>query len=635
MSIQKVNFEGEVRRIDLHLRTLYVEIETIIYKISDTDYRIFIKEFSESVQDLQDKFQRKIRFIGTPVALTVDHILEYKAIIPPINDKEIARNFEGLPMNTSDLYNLLLIKFPDINIYKIEGAQPIIIRVYSVDEPTEMGTVSHYISKDQRGKLLEFLYKLGIATNFEIIEDKLPAIPKLEIALVDNPVQFLNSNKLWDRNTGEFSYRDEALWFDNIDRIFDGSFKKNDLYFFEPEDYSCYIDYTSGNHIDIRNFLLLYKTVYITPPYEKNIKEWLKKQRITEDEYLTLVQRGRIKVILSQPEFRYEMGLFNEMYNISPNSVITRRAIAALHQIDVVELADNFLFKEPSDFREMKRFCEAAAPFLGCTPEIYFEMMTWPIRARRGAFEILNQKGGFATAAYGVNNFASKFVNGRLGKSYEFEFSVSAENIHLAHALNATYYPFRDDNGFSDAFFAHTMGIYLNMIKLSTREHLSLLSKSNDELPTKPLQLNPIDVIEVNDYMPILEFDNILTENRFYPSGKRLMETLAPLSPEQRQAKINKYNELVAKALDKGKSKEFKIDLSTNLILDGVGAVTNFMGLGSAFSILKTGSKALVKRIPGFQNVFNQLEDAYYSQPDKSNVHFLTKINRVASVKKF
>jgi|GEM_PF-6508691 len=41
-----------------------------------------------------------------------------------------------------------------------------------------------------------------------------------------------------------------------------------------------------------------------------------------------------------------------------------------------------------------------------------------------------------------------------------------------------------------EAFFSHTMGVYLNMFKLTTTEHIEMISKTDEELPVTPLQLN-------------------------------------------------------------------------------------------------------------------------------------------------
>lgn len=261
-----VNFEGEVRRIDLLLRTEFVNIDTVIYKVAENDYQIFSEQFEDSFSDFEVAF-KEIRFMNLPVRLMAKAPDSFEKIVQPIDDHSISKNFEGMPMTIIDFYNLLLIKFADANIYKIEGSQPIIIRVYALKEKTAMGTTIHYLSKDNRRRLMEFLTGLGIATTYEIIEDEVDEPPRLDEKLVHNPVQFLNSNKLWNKETGEFSDRDEALWFDNIDNIYTGTFRKDDLYFYQHDKYACYLDYTSAQHIDIRNFLLLYQTIYLTPPF--------------------------------------------------------------------------------------------------------------------------------------------------------------------------------------------------------------------------------------------------------------------------------------------------------------------------------------------------------------------------------
>jgi len=39
-------------------------------------------------------------------------------------------------------------------------------------------------------------------------------------------------------------------------------------------------------------------------PIEKSVKDWLKSMEITVDEFLELIKRRRIKIVLNQPETR-------------------------------------------------------------------------------------------------------------------------------------------------------------------------------------------------------------------------------------------------------------------------------------------------------------------------------------------
>lgn len=619
-----MNTSGIVRRTDLYLRTEYPHLITIIYRVEDNSFKIYCEGFDGDFEQFQEHFDNSIKMFTAPVTLTQEHPKNYIETIPQITDSEISKGFEGIGMPLNMISNIIIAKFPRINFLKIEQSKNRTVTIFTKKYIEEIpnGKLYHFLSTGDRKLLENFLEGLKMPVKFEIIDQESDEVNDLSKFISVNPIQTIEATKLRNQYNNEFSKRDEALWFDKIDKIFEGSYKKENLYFFNPNEYSCYVDYSTFKNIDLRNHLFLFETIYITLPCECNIVEWLKVSKISKNEFLDLIKRGRVKLILTQPEFRYDINFIIDAFTANPNGVITRRAIAALHQIDIVEMSNNYLLNDATIFQELKPFCQIAAEIMKVDMKFYYDLMIWPIKARRKSFEYLLTKGGFSTAAYGVNNVIEPWISKAINKDLAFEFTVNSGSIHLSNALNATYFPFHTEEGYSDQYYANAMGDLLNFYKNANKTNIARFVEDRENFKSGVIPINPIDIIEVNDFITITELESELAKNKIFPGSKNLIESLAPLSIEKRKEKIKYYNNEVVKNLNPKKITPDTIDLGTNIIVDSIGAVTGLGFLGTAYSMLKNGAKGIDK----ITNLSEKLESAF--------IHYLTKINRVAKLKR-
>ena len=401
----EMDASGMVRRTDLYLRTEYPDLITIIYRIETNSFKIYCEGFDGDFEQFQKDFDYSIKMISAPVTLTQEYPNNYIETIPQIPDSEISKGFEGIGMTLNMISNIILAKFPRINFLKIEQSKNRTVNLFTRKYIEEIpnGKTYHFLNNGDRKLLEDFLEGLKMPVKFEIIDKESDEVNEFSGFISENPIQTIEATKLRIQYNNEFSKRDEALWFDKIDTIFEGSFKKENLYFFNPNEYSCYVDYSAFKNIDLRNHLFLFETIYVTLPYDRNIVEWLKASKISKNEFLDLIKRGRVKLILTQPEFRYDISFINDAFTANRNGVITRRAIAALHQIDIVEMSNNYLLNEATIFQELKPFCQIVAEIMKVDTKFYYDLMVWPIKARRKSFEYLLTNGVFSTAAYGVN----------------------------------------------------------------------------------------------------------------------------------------------------------------------------------------------------------------------------------------
>lgn len=623
---------GVVRRIDINLRGFYPEIKTTIYQTEVDTFVIYCNCSDQRLAEVKNTFDDSIKPITAPV--TISNLVPKNIIkeISPISDKEIAKNFEGISMSAIDLLNILVSKFPNVHFSRVELTAPMRITIYTGEFAEIINGEKHlkFLNNRDRDSILTFVNGLKIPVEFFIQEEKVDTKPDLTKRMAHSPIQYLYAPGFMRGKIPDYCQRDEAIWFDNIDKIFSGQFQKKDLFFYSPDEFCCYADYSGFENIDLRNFLFLFQCAYITIPFERNIKKWLAERKITEEEFFYLVKRNRIKVILIQPEMRHDIGFLNAVYAANPNAIITRRALHALVQTDIVNLSDNYIFNDQNILDKVREFAEAAGKIINVESEYLYNVMVWPMQARRRSFQQLNYGGPFGFSSFGVNNAIEKNYSKIFRRDLSFEFTISAPAIHIANALNATYFPIIEKGGFSDYYYASVMGEMLNLYRHFTPQNVKSYIDEKKKLATGILPISPIELIEVNDYISITELEQVLNYDQVFPNSKRLMETLADLSDSERKKKIAYYNNEVKKSNRKiiGNG---AVDLGENVALDALGMYTGVSILGTLYSLLKIGGKKIKKVMnPVLDKMESALND---SNVDKANIHFLSRINRVAKLK--
>jgi len=630
MEVIKESFTGPVRRMDSRLKVEYPELETKIYFVGRDTFYIQCINAGSRFAEIKEHFDRKVKYITSRVGLVETPPNFFVNEVPVMTDRELEGGLEGLYFTPFDIINTLTAKFPKVHFYKtsLRNDGVVLIHVASFKEEKEGTIYSRFLSNDQRQKVMQFLANLN-SLKFEITEDELPDCPVIDIPEFDNPVFNIHASNLNRKQVLEFSQRDEALWFDNIENIFNRTVTKKDLYFYTPNEYSCYLDYGTFKNIDLRNNLFLFQTIFLSPPHQKDLSAWLKQNKMYRAEFIGLIRENRVKLILTHPESWYDISLLREAYEANKNGVITRRAIAALQQIDIVKMAGDYLLNDERIAKEVSLYINKMSKKLQYDPDALNTLLMWPLRARKQSFTILNQSGCMGVSNYGINKAIEKDISKILKTDLSFEFTVTAPQIHIAHALNATYFPFKTDSGHTDLGFASIMGEYLNFFEHLRHDSLVGFSKMKQELKSGVQQISPIEVVDIDDRISILEVEKVLNKNTVFPNSYTLMETLSKLSKEERAKKIAYYNEEVAKKINRRQKSSGLIDLATDLLADKLGLGIILGIFNSIFSIA-----GLEDKIPPVGQVSDKITEVFSVNPDKANIHYLTKINRVAKIRR-
>ena len=107
----------------------------------------------------------------------------------------------------------------------------------------------------------------------------------------------------------------------------------------------------------------------------------------------------------------------------------------------------------------------------------------------------------------------------------KFLVNVFSYAAHLSNAFNATYFPVRGESGFTDAAHTESMGTLLNFYKSATTTSLKNYVAGERQLLQGNLTIGPIELFKMNDYISILELEEVLSKENIYPNSKRLIET--------------------------------------------------------------------------------------------------------------
>lgn len=600
-----MTFEGEVRRIDLHLRSKYAYLKTTIFEISDMDYVIFCENYIGDFETLAEEFHSSIRFICVPVKLVNQIPEKYKKTINAIPDKEISKNFEGVTLRSIDFENLLLGKFSNVKFGNIfEKDRITIIEVADETEDNEIDKISDFI--------------VNMKTGFEFKIIKKPNESNIQRTDFENHHLYIYASSTNNTNL-KCVKRDEAFWYDNIDKIYAGEIGKEEIGI-SNSTYKCYVDFSTFKNLNLRNHLLLYNEIYISIPTHA-IGEFLNEQKIKRTEFLELVKNGRLKIILNRPESAYDHNFLKEIEEINEKSIISRRGISSLVLCDLVEINKHYLLNDPIILENLPMICDFISKTYQKDSKELLNYLSWPIRALRDSLEVLHFGSEEKIGILGVNNVVLSEVNKRFEKDFTLEFLISSPHIHISNALDATYFPFFDE-GFSNQGHTTIMGSALNFYKNLTKSSLENYSKAESE--KKQFVFPDINAFEVNDYFSILELDKSLGDSR--EKIQSLMQRLSLLDPNERNMQIELYNKKVDETLNS--DYDVAIELGTNFAVDLAGIIIPFLGTGIYLAKkLFSSSMNMNKLIDGIENIIS-------SNQEKKDIHFLSKINRVARLKR-
>ncbi len=612
-----INYDGWCRRIDLAFRARYPYLTTRIFKLNKYDYALFIEQEIDNLDTVKQIFDREIRYITAPIEITNKQPEKYDFELNCISDEEIPSNFEGFPYTLNQLHIHIASIHRGIKVSAITTNHQehiIVIELDACSAPSDITSVQETANKLK----LPFETKVTLSTKNALHMD------------VGDEVFIIAPSQAKKSLSCEFIERDESLWYENIDKFYDGSFNKSDLYFIDKNKSCCLVNFSLFKNANLRNHLLLYDIIYCILPLTENMQQFLEEQKISRDDILHLISRGRVRIINLQPESRLDYGFLNEAFQVDSASVISRRAISALSAIDLVEINKNYIFNNSELEPYIHPLIMDISESLDVHHDIISNYLLWPRKALRSSLETLDQAGPMGIARYGVNNTIMSSWHLDRKEVYEFEFTVNSDRIHLAHALDATYFPFYTDEGkYTDHPYASIMGSLLNFYKKSTLQTLHTIF----EIPKANIEenrtLSLISTFDINDYIPISDFEADLSSCIVRRGMNSLFSELNSLNNLDRSVRIQQYNA----ELDVFSRRKKIITHALDLCEDSVGLFLPFLGTGK--KLLLGGINTARKNFRTIQTIYEFIEDKSMQKDiRKNNVSLLSKVNRVARLKR-
>lgn len=613
-----LNYDGWCRRIDLIFRAKFPYLTTRIFKKSTYEYQLYVESEVDDFDSLERTFNHEIRYITAPIKLVNKIPVSYDQEIDGISDKDIPSGFEGIPFTL----NQTLIHISSVH-------SDVIFNGISEDHENKKIIIEVCESTDSNAirDIQNTAEALKCPCSFNIVTGN-SLNPQIKIS---DEVFNIAPSKSREMLSCEFLVRDERLWYDNVDSFYDGSFKKSDLYFIDQTKTSCLVNFSKFQNSNIRNHLLLYDVVYCVLPFSSDMSEFLKTQKITRNEILDLVKRGRLKIINMQPEVRLDYGFINEAYSENPSSVVSRRALAALAAIDLVELNESYIFSDPELNKYIYPLLKEMSELTQTSIETISNYLLWPKHALRTSLDTLNQSGPMGIARYGVNKpIIDSWPKTKDKEKFEFEFLVNSDQIHLAHALDATYFPFYiDGDKYTDHPYALMMGGLLNFYKSARYEALSQVFDIKEMKRINNPSLSLISTFDINDYIPIDSFEEEISSSVVRKGMNSLFAELCMLDDAKRNERISEYNTEVDKALRSKNVSKHALDLGE----DAIGIVVPFLATGK--KLISKGTQAAMKKFPVIQSISEFVEDKALGRSEQARyISLLSRVNRVARLKR-
>ncbi len=599
---------GGVKRADLRLRTRYYGMKTKIYLVEKNHYVIQLLDFLDMFNDIKEDFDYNIRSIGDWVELASQKPKTILTDVEPLTN--IARNNEGIFLTNEMFQSLLISKFPGVNFVSI--------RVEHQNGPNIIITVGDDTNNSDITAIKTFVQELRNAFKTVTVEKE----PSSGMFLCNKNVELACTDKNF-----LFSVTDSEFWFDNVEKIYSGEIGKESLRYFDSSKTKCYMDFSVWNNenINIRSNALLYDTVFLSFPLGSHIDDFLRQQHLKMNDLEEMVERSKLVVLLPNTESRYDGKTIDRLYQINNNAIVSKRGINALMAMFYCELERKYLSFWQSNEQLLEELCKECIKSSDNRMKILYEWLIWPIKAKRDSYELLTSYSPMKLPVIGANKLFEGIQQEHMenSKAMEFELVVNSNAIHIATALQATYFPFADsgENGvYSDMTVSNILGNVINTYQYSFDEQQQSIKAYSEMLDKERKSIyllksdNSLSLKNVLDYT-----DKYCTTITL----KTILQDLSKLDTVQQNKKISEYNNLIAEI---GKEKITSNNI-LNYILSGVGFIPE---IGTAASIISVILQLLenfgIKR----NIVKKKIETGNATTADE--VYLLDKLSRVARI---
>lgn len=278
----------------------------------------------------------------------------------------------------------------------------------------------------------------------------------------------------------------------------------------------------------------------------------------------------------------------------------------------------------------MTRQC---APIIGTNANDVLRTLLWPLGSKRGSLQgllVQGSKGGPITSL-------ARLTSDRIKEYTEVDLALEAyflgEHVHIGHTLNATVFgPIHEPP--ANYQLKSLLGAQLNVHKSFTAESAGSWIENEVRKQSRTELLPALRVFEFDQGVPIKEILDVTSIRSTRIGGRNLYNRLSELNEEEREEEVAKLNGEFAKWA-KRKS-DWSIGLDTADIILSLASLTGlfywlpFVGLYN----LGSGRLERLRRSKKIDDMMLQLESRVIKDSRRKELSFLSRIERVASLKR-
>jgi hypothetical protein len=411
-------------------------------------------------ESLSEWFDHKCRVVTAPV--------EIVAFCPPNVERVPERSssdralLAGSPRNCRDLLVDLGLSLPrEFPPFTLDNPGADVVMVTNrplTDDETEQakltyGSLGYYsplqfsVDSTRNHEGGEFRYKFG-----------------------QGDIDLIPSRQLTNKFSRELRYlveKDEQFWVENRNAVLTTFHTKPSALL--PSEWtsrrtlSCLVDATVFPPNNIRTYLSLYETIYLTLPLAEAFENNCAVLGVTPSELMELVKSTRVKLVLPQPVDRYPEHWLSTVAEVAPQNLLFSRRLAAatisdarrrvpllytpLSPVDRYTLlhilathADELVGKEKSN--QLVRLVTE----LGSA----WAQAEWSVQSR----------GAMGTSHLGIGGIAASVYEHISGRDLRIELWSAAQKVEWAAALGAHAFPSSTD-GYNETNACHIVaGVY-------------------------------------------------------------------------------------------------------------------------------------------------------------------------------
>lgn len=605
-----------VRRTDVALRAQYPFLITRIFEVALRRYRIVFSETQLHASLIQENFNKEIRPVAFVIEISNEEPKEYLREIGTIPDSALSHGFEGLALSTRDLNVILLSKFRELP--QLRGT--------SHREEYLVLTFEGSLSKEQEDTVRTFM------------AGHLPGWP-IEFASDPSRKDIIGNSDSWEKLqirpaqvrsiSLPFVKEDEDFWYQNVDQIFGGQITSRQILGMEVGA-ACYLDASSSPQIDLRQAILFYDMIYLTPPLheERRVNFW-ERQALSQEDVLKLVDAGRLKLVLAQPEERTDVRFLEAVYERDPKAVLGRLTSAALIATDIVETANEYTLAKPEYHCKIDKLIELVTEATSLPLDNVARLILWPLHARRSCLAPLMARGLLGIGAFSQGDILADELKVFTNRDLKLEALFAADGVHVAHALGATFIPPTEEmEGWVDP--RRIMGDRLNFYRsLNGRIAASWAGNEKRKSEGRTI-LPPIPLFKFERYAPVEHLIAATSLSSVRRRGRALVTRLSELPEEDRAVEVERMaRELYDLSIKQDRKR---------LILDTAHDALEIAGYASypikaGWNLLNT-CLSLARRVPALDGLVDAIEQSFSQQYGKnSDIDFLSKVSRVAKLR--